>query len=413
MTTFNDSRAGEHRASPVLLAFALFLVAINLRPALSGVAPVLAAIRSGTGLSAAGAGGLTTLPVLCFGLIAPLGPMLARRLSAERTILFGMLLLATSIILRTFFGVAGLFAGTFLVGASIGIVMVLLPGLIKRDFPESASFMTGLYTMALCLGAALAAGMAVPIQQLADGDWRTSLAFWALPALLAAAVWKAAGAGSPARTAPVRYRVRGLHRSALAWQVALFMGSQSVLAYCVFGWLPTILIDRGFSALDAGAVLSASIVVQMIASLASPWVAARGKDQRIAILVTMLMTMVGLMACMYAPAGQIWFWAAVLGLGQGGSFSIAMILIVLRSPNTQVVAPLSGMAQLVGYTLAAFGPFIAGLLRDLSGGWNLSAVFFVATGIAAIVAGLGAGRRLHVQASVEGVSNAGISKAAG
>jgi CP family cyanate transporter-like MFS transporter len=390
-----------HRTSPVLLALTLFLVALNLRPALAGVAPVLAAIRDGTGLSAAGAGGLTTLPVLCFGLIAPFGVPLARRFTVERTILICLLLLAAGASLRILFGLPGLFAGTFVTGASIGIVMVLLPSIIKRDFAENTGFMTGVYTMALCMGAAVAAGVAVPIQQLAGGDWRAALAFWSLPALIAAAAWARSGRHAKAGRETTHRRVSGLRRDPLAWQVAFHMGLQSVLAYCVFGWLPTILIDRGFSPLTAGAVLSASIAAQLVTALTGPWIATRRKDQRATILAVVSITIIGLMACMYAPAEQIWVWAIVLGLGQGGSFSIATMLVVLRSSNSEVVASLAGMTQLIGYVLAASGPFIAGLLRDLTGGWNFTAVFFVFIAFAAAAAGMGAGRNLHVTAKLE------------
>ena len=404
MTTSINTNAASRPASPLLLAFTLFLVAINLRPALSGVAPLLAAIRATTGLSATGAGSLTTLPVLCFGAIAPLGPLLARRYSAERTILFGLLVLAASVVLRVFFGLPGLFAGTFLAGASIGVVMVLLPSIIKRDFSERAGIMTGLYTMGLCLGAALAAGVAVPIQQLADGDWRASLAFWALPALLGAVAWGVFGVHGNTATMQKRYRVTGLRASRIAWHVALFMGLQSMLAYCVFGWLPTILIDRGFTPLAAGAALSVSIAAQLATALGGPSLASRGKDQRLVVTVMMLLTAAGLMGCMYAPVSQIWFWAILLGLGQGGSFSVGMMLVVLRSPNSQIVASLSGMTQLVGYLLAAVGPFVAGVMRDATGNWNLAAGFFMVTTVAALLMGIGAGQRVYVQAKVEEIA---------
>lgn len=403
MKSLRNSPALQELSSRLLLAIALVLVAINLRPALSGVGPVLTAIRTDTGLSAAGAGALITLPVICFGLIAPLGAWLARRFAIERIVIAGLLALTASIALRGLFGLPGLFIGTFFVGASIGVVMVLLPGIIKRDFPNSVGFVTGLYTMALCLGAALAAGTSVPVYEWAGDSWRSSLAVWALPALLAAGVWAAATKGHASHATAARYQVRGLHSSALAWHVALFMGLQSVLAYCVFGWLPTILMDRGLSALDAGAVLSLSIMAQLGTALAGPWLATLGKDQRGAATVANVAALIGLMACMYAPTDQVWLWAVLLGLAQGGSFSIAMMLVVLRSPNAHVVAPLSGMTQLVGYLLAAVGPLVAGYTRDVSGGWNVAAVFFVLTGIGAIFVGLQAGRAQHVDVELKPV----------
>jgi CP family cyanate transporter-like MFS transporter len=383
----------------LLLALTLFLVSLNLRPALSGIAPLLEALRAATGLSAAGAGVLTTLPVLCFGLIAPLGALLAARFSTRRTILGCLLLLAASLALRVLGGLPALFAGTFFAGAAIGIVMVLLPGIIKRDFAQSIGPMTGLYTMALSLGAALGAGLAVPLQQLGAGDWRISLAFWALPALAGAAAWAAAAPPDPAAPAESRGRPAGLRSlagSPLAWQVAGYMGLQSLLAYCVFGWLPTILIDRGLSPLAAGAVLSVSIAAQLPATLVAPWMAGRGKDQRGAVLGLVVLMMAGLFGAMYAPLGQVWWWAVILGVGQGSSFTVATLLVVLRSPDARTVAALSGMTQLVGYLLAACGPFLTGLLYGWTGGWDAPALFFAVAALSALAAGLGAGRKLHV-----------------
>src|SRR5471030_2208061 len=240
---------------PWLLLLGLVLVALNLRPALSSMAPLLSEVSSSLGLSAAKAGLLTTLPVLCLWLFAPLAPILARRFGAERVVLGILLTLAAGIILRSAFGEVGLFAGSLIAGASIGIIGVLLPGIVKRDFARHAGTMTGVYTMALCLGAAIAAGSSVPLSEHFGSSWSIGLGFWVLPALLAAIFWlpqvrQKHGAHH------VAYRVRGFLRDPLAWQVTLYMGLQSSLAYIVFGWLPSILIGRGLTETQAGLVRS-------------------------------------------------------------------------------------------------------------------------------------------------------------
>ena len=229
---------------PWLLLLGLVLVALNLRPALSSLSPLLSEVSSSLGLSAARAGLLTTLPVLCLGLFAPLAPILARRFGAERVVLGILLTLAAGILLRSAFGEVGLFAGSLIAGASIGIIGVLLPGIVKRDFAKQAGTMTGVYTMALCLGAALAAGASVPLSDYFGNNWNIGLGFWMLPALLAALCWLPQ-VGHKHGAHRVAYRVKGLLRDPLAWQVTLYMGLQSSLAYIVFGWVPSILIDRG------------------------------------------------------------------------------------------------------------------------------------------------------------------------
>jgi len=387
---------------PWLLLLGLVLVALNLRPALSSLAPMLSEVSRALGLSAAEAGLLTTLPVLCLGLFAPLAPWLARRFGAERVVLGILLTLAGGIILRSSFGEIGLFGGSILAGASIGVIGVLLPGIVKRDFAKQAGAMTGVYTMALCLGAALAAGATVPLSERFDNDWSMGLGFWVVPALLAALFWLPQ-VGRRQGAHPVAYRVRGLLRDRLAWQVTLYMGLQSSLAYIVFGWLPSIMIGRGLTATQAGIVLSGSIIVQLASSLAAPWLATRGKDQRLAIVVVMLLALGGLFGFLYAPLEGLWGWAILLGLGQGGAFSLALTLIVLRSRDAHVAANLSSMAQGFGYTLASMGPFAVGVVHDWTGGWSAVGWIFGVIGLAAIIAGLGAGRALYVNVHSEKV----------
>lgn len=385
---------------PWLLLLGLVLVALNLRPALSSMAPVLGQVAESLGLSAAQSGLLTTLPVLCLGLFAPLAPLLARRFGSERVVLGILITLGLGIVLRSTFGATGVFLGSLLAGASIGVIGVLLPGIVKRDFPKHAGTLTGVYTMALCLGAALAAGATVPLSHALGDSWSLGLGFWMLPALLAMLVWlpqaKQRHAGHK-----VAYRVRGLWRDPLAWQVTLYMGLQSSLAYIVFGWLPSILIGRGLSPTEAGLVLSGSVIVQLISALSAPWLATRGKDQRLAIVLVMLVTLLGLFGCLYAPLGGLWGWAVLLGLGQGGTFSLALTLIVLRSKDAHVAANLSSMAQGVGYTLASMGPFAVGVVHDLTGGWAALGWIFAVIGGGAILFGLKAGRAQHVRVTCE------------
>lgn len=399
----NDAQVQQQPvARPWLLLLGLVLVALNLRPALSSMAPVLGQVSAGLGLTGSEAGLLTTLPVLCLGLFAPLAPILACRFGGERVILGILFTLALGILVRSTLGVAGVFLGSLMAGASIGIIGVLLPGIVKRDFPRHAGTLTGVYTMALCLGAAMAAGATVPLATRFDGSWAMGLGFWLVPALLAMLVWlPQARQGHGLHK--VAYRVRGLWRDPLAWQVTLYMGLQSSLAYIVFGWLPSILIGRGLSPTEAGLVLSGSVILQLVSSLSAPWLATRGKDQRLAIVIVMLLTLAGLFGCLYAPLSGLWGWAVVLGLGQGGTFALALTLIVLRSGDAHVAANLSSMAQGVGYTLASMGPFAVGVVHDLTGGWAAVGWIFAVLGIGALVFGLGAGRAEHVQVTCEKV----------
>lgn len=374
----------------------LLLVAINLRPALTSVSPVLKNIAEGLSLSPAAQGVLTTLPVVCLGLAAPLAPKLSRRLGPERTIFIILILLAVTLLVRPFSGTLGLFVFTALAGACIGIMNVLLPGIVKRDFPARVSLMTGLYTVALNLGASMAAGATEPLRQAFGHQWAHSLAFWLVPAVIAALVW------IPQLRVVHAARVRPtgrhpLYRNALAWQVTLFMGLQSSLAYTVFGWLPTILQDRGVAPVTAGLALSVSILCQVITAIVAPLIGGRMKDQRAVLIAVMMLTLCGLAGCLYASIQSVWLWVVILGLGQGGTFSMALTLLALRAPDADTAAELSGMAQGFGYVLAAFGPLLVGLLHDWSGGWDVVGILLGLIGLSAMIVALGAGRNRLVR----------------
>lgn len=392
MTTVADTR---HPRSAVLTLVGMMLVALNLRPALTSVGPILRSIGDSLGLSSIGQGVLTTLPVLFLGLAAPLAPRLARRFGIERSVLIVTVILAFALLVRPYIGTAGLFLGTAIAGGCIGVMSVLLPGIVKRDFPESASLLTGVYTAVLCVGASLAAGATEPLRMALDNSWRPALAFWLIPAVIAAAAWWLQLDSKQIPRQPARAE-GSLLRDRLAWQISLYMGLQSSLAYTVFGWLPTILQDRGLDPVNSGFALSVSIMVQITTAIAAPWIASYMRDQRVMVFLAVTLTLIGIGGCIYAPIEGVWFWVVVLGLGQGGTFSMALTLLAVRARDADTAARLSGMAQGFGYTLAALGPLLVGVLHDVFQGWQVAGVFLGLIGVGALVAGLGAGRSLYV-----------------
>lgn len=385
-------------AGRVLLGASLVLIAFNLRPLFSSLSVLLPEMMQATGLSSAGASLLTTLPVVCLGIFAPFAPRLAQRYGAERTLLGVMALLALGTALRGFGSVPILFAATFVAGAAIAVGNVLLPGLVKRDFPDSMALMTGLYTMALCAGAAAASGLTLPIEHYVTGSWSTALAVWAVPAFAVLLLWTPQAFASRHRASHSGFRVTGLWRDRLAWQVTLFMGLQSALAYSIFGWLAPILRERGFDATAAGAIVSVSVMAQVVACLAVPPIAVRCRNQSLVNVVLVTVAVIALLGILFAPTSMTLPLAIVQGLGQGGLIAAAMTMIVLRSPDPHVASHLSGMAQGVGYVLAAIGPLLVGLIHGWTGSFAASAILFTALGLGVAVMGFGAGRALLVGA---------------
>lgn len=386
--------AAARAPHPLLLGCGLMLVAFNLRPALTTVGPLLAAIRGETGLGAAGASVLTTLPVLFLGLACALSPAVGRRLGPDRGILLAAAIVAGGLALRALGGLGPLFAGACVAAVGIGLAGVLIPGLVKREFPGRAGLMTGLYTMTLCLGAAAGAGLTVPLQALCGGDWALALAAWAAPALLAALAW--APLVRPATPVPAAAARRAIWREPLAWQVTGFMGLQSSLAYILFGWVPLVLHDRGLSTVDAGLVVALMSVGQAPAALLLPTLAAKLRDQRGAALAIVGLTVACYLAVVHGPVALLVPATLVLGFGIGGCFGLGLTIIVLRARDAQGAAALSAMAQGVGYTIASLGPLGFGLAHEAFGGWAASSLLFCALALGAAACALGAGRALQV-----------------
>lgn len=401
--------AHDSRARSIALAASLALIAFSLRTPITSVGPILLEAVRATNLSRTGASVLTTLPSLCFGLFGPLAPMLARRLGSERALLALLVMLTVGTALRVVPAWPVLYVGQIVACFAIGLMNVLLPGVVKRDFPHHVALMTGIYSAAMCAGAAAAAAATVPAANAvghllggAGGNaWAWALALWALPVALATVVW---GARLPAKAVHTGRRVhvvRGLWRDPLAWKVTLFMGSQSSLAYIVFGWLPTVLRMRGMSAVDAGFMLSLSVMTQAGSSLLLPFVLARLRDQRAINVIALLLTGVGLMGCFFGPLSTMWMAALLLGAAQGASFTLALTVIGLRSYDSHVAAQLSSMAQGIGYLIASCGPFIAGSLLHATG--SLYSLAALCAGVCVVSAwfGYAAGRHEHVKAHVE------------
>jgi CP family cyanate transporter-like MFS transporter len=377
-----------------LLGLALILIAFNLRPIFSSTSALLPEIISFYRLTAGQASLLTTLPVLCLGLFSPAAPWLSQRIGVERTLLGVLTLLAAGTALRGAGPVALLFLGTAVSGACIAVGNVLLPGLVKRDFSTRVALMTGLYTMAVCAGGAAGAGLTLPLERALDGSTTAALSAWSFPALVVLLLWlpQSFRASHSSRGAAARLLAPGLWRDRVAWSVTIFMGLQSALAYSVFGWLVPILRARGLSGETAGAVVSMSVAVQAVACLVIPHIATRFRDQRLMNCACVLMAVSALLGLLFAPIGSVWAWAVLQGLGQGGTFAMAMLVIVLRSPSARAASQLAAMAQGIGYLLAALGPLAVGLIRARSGGFEWSSVLFLLLGIGAVASGWRAGR---------------------
>ncbi|EGE9864674.1 CynX/NimT family MFS transporter [Salmonella enterica] len=375
-----------------LLIAGILMIATTLRVTFTGAAPLLETIRSDYGLSTAQTGLLTTLPLLAFALVSPLAAGIARRFGMERSLFAAMLLICAGIALRSLPSATLLFAGTAIIGCGIALGNVLLPGLIKRDFSQHVARLTGAYSLTMGAAAALGSALVVPLALRGFG-WRGALLMLMLFPLLAFLIWlpQWRTTRSANLSSSRALHERGIWRSPLAWQVTLFLGLNSLIYYVIIGWLPTILISHGYSEAQAGSLHGLLQLATAAPGLAIPLILHRFNDQRwIAALVSLLCAL-GAAGLWFVP-GQAVIWTLLFGFGSGATMILGLTFIGLRASSAHQAAALSGMAQSVGYLLAACGPPVMGKLHDASGSWYLPLSGVTVLAIIMAIFGLYAGR---------------------
>src|SRR5271165_1563793 len=421
-----------------LLIVGVAALGFNLRGAITSLPPVFPELQDSLHLSTAAISVLAATPVICFGVVSGFAAKLSRWLGEERVLLAALIALAAGLLLRGAAPGAMLFPGTVLASSAIAVMNVLLSSLIKRRWPQRAGFLIGLYITALSVGAITGSLVSVPLWNATGGSVALTLGWLAGPAALAALMWlpqvrhaararassaprslpdadsldpdtdsldqdggQLAGSPAPAPApasaqaqaqAPARIRRVAVYRHALAWQVTLFMGVQSLLYYAALSWLPTILRDRGESAATAGDLLALMGVGNLAVSLIVPIAAQRMRAQYALVVPTVLAMAAGLAGAVYAPLGSAVIWVLILGAGQNAALSLAIFFTMARAPHPAAAASLSSLAQSAGYLLASTGPLAVGLAHSATGSWNLPLmVLFVLNGVL-LFAGLLAAR---------------------
>jgi CP family cyanate transporter-like MFS transporter len=387
-----------------LLAAGLVLAALNLRPAITGLGPLLEEVRTALAMNGTVAGLLTSAPALCFAVFGGAAPRLARRWGPAAVVLAGMAAVTAGLALRPLAGGTALFlTASALALAGIAACNVLMPVVVRRWFPDRIGPMTGLYSMALSLGTAAAAALTVPATEALGGDWRLGLGMWALPGALALLVWvpvvrgaRDRTAGSAASTGPGSAEdgpapaIR-ITRSATAWALGVFFGLQATAAYVIMGWLPQILRDAGLPASTAGLLLAVTMGLGIPLSFVLPRIAARLGHQGPLVAVLACCGLGGYAGLWFAPAEGALAWALLMGVSNC-AFPLVLTMIGMRARTGAGVAKLSAFAQGTGYLIAVPGPLLVGALHQHGGGWHAPLALMAALMVAQLSVGLVAGR---------------------
>lgn len=385
--------------SRLLVVTAIIALALNLRLAVNAVGPVTSELRSDTGLSGTAAGALLALPTLSFAVLGLLAAGLAARFGTHRTVVLALLAMVVGQVVRSAVdGLPALFLGSAIALAGVAVSNVLMPGLVRLHFPQQIAVMTAIYTTTLSIGAAIASGVTLPIEHGFSAGWQLGLGVWAIPALFALLPWVllARDGRPPALRAPARgVGLRRLAGTRLAWVMAGYFGTQALQAYVMFGWLPEILTSAGISDTVAALWLSLLAAIGVVIAALVPVLLARVPV--VVVVVTMAASyLAGYLGLIFDPSGATWLWVVLVGIGTG-AFPVALTLVGLRARSAPGTLALSGFAQSFGYLIASVGPFLFGLVHDLTGGWTVPLYLLMALVLVHLGFGLAAARTRYIE----------------
>lgn len=398
-------RSPQNHALLVLLA--LIALGLNLRSPLTAVAPIINDIRQGLAIGPATAGLLTSIPVLCFGLLTPCASFLISRLSVEKSIFLILAATALGILLRPAGGIGLALAGTLVIGAALTVGNIVSLMVIARDFPQRIRLVTGIYASALNVGTMLSSALAAPLATVFG--WRLALAVMVVLVIPALVLWllvwshrkehtsgmsdladnHAAGTAPPAEGQP-----RPVWRQTQAWLLAIAFGAHLFVYFGLTAWLPTYLIQMGgLSKTEAGFAASLFQILALLGSFGVPVVAARVSMQKLLLWIALCwaLTPLGLLA-----APRDWFlWLMIGGIASGGGFTIIFSLIMANARNLDENRRISSLVQGCGYTVASSSPLIIGSLHQVDPFWTAGFCLLALVALLMMLAGFSLIRLKH------------------
>lgn len=391
----------SNRTQQILLFLGVVFLAANLRAPLTSVGPVVAEISKDLSLSNTAAGLITTIPLLAFAFLSGIMPRISRKFGMEIVLFSSLILLGLGLGIRSTGSVTTLFIGAALVGIAITVGNVLMPPYIKKYFPTKVGSVMGIYSVAMNLTAALAAGFSITLGKIANLGWKSSLGIWVILTAFTLLIWLPQIKNNAKSTALQKEEENApeinLYKSRLAWAVTIFMGLQSLLYYCLTAWLPKVMQTWGMSVEASGWVLSYVQFAQLPTTFLGAIIATRMKDQRFLAGSVGVLCSVGIIGLLIFKTQFVVLWCVLIGIGSGLAFSLSMLFFVLRTKHTAHATKLSGMAQSFGYLIAACGPPIFGGIYDVSLSWSWSFIFLLLLLGVLFIAGIIAGKNTVIE----------------
>jgi CP family cyanate transporter-like MFS transporter len=349
--------------------FSIMLVALNLRPSMAAVGPLLSSIRADIALSFSMASLLTMLPVMAMGLAMFFGLRVSQRFGEQRTVVLSLLIIGVATASRLFLdSAAELILSAVLAGIGIALIQALTPALIKARFRDNVALCMGLYVTSIMGGAAIAASFA-PLVMNQSGSWRIGLAVWAALAVVALLLWSGQRSESTARPRQST-RQPSFFANPRAWLLAIFFGLGTASYTCVLAWLAPYYVEQGWSEQNAGLLLGFLTAMEVLSGLVTPAIANRSRDRRVVLVVLLALIMAGFCGLILCPQQLRLLWPCLLGLGIGGLFPMSLIVSLDHLDDPQRAGALTAFVQGIGYLIAGLSPLMAGMIRDQLGSFE-------------------------------------------
>lgn len=379
----------------------LVFISLAIRPPVAYIGPLVEELIRTEFLTLFQVSLMTSLPIVCFGLGAFLSPALVKRFTLNKAMMYVLIVLSVAMATRLIGGFPALMTSTIIIGLAIAIANVLIPTIVREQFPDRIELITGVYVTLLAISASFAAAIAVPSSDLLGG-WRGALAVWIIPAVLAIIFWvplfRSKSVGKITSVATHAKERKAVVRSSLTWGIVFFFGLQSGGFYSILNWLPSLLIDRGMSALDAGSLLGLTTFVGVPSGFLASLLFRKFKSLSLIAVVMTSLTLAGLLMIWLTP--ELLVLACVItGFGFAATFPLSLTLIGSRASTSTQTTQLSALAQGWGYLISAAGTFGFGFLRELTGTWDASLVLVSVLTFIQLFAGAVAGRDTRIPAA--------------
>lgn len=368
--------------SMILIVVSIFFVALNMRPAVTAIGPLFNVLMESLQVSNTHMSLLTSIPVFCMGLFAPLAVPMQKKVGTKWAI--GILLIIIALANGLRFVKESyliLLVTSFAAGFAIAIIGPILNAYIKEKFPSRFTTVVGVYSFGIGAGATLSAGLTVSIYNAFDKSWTIALGGWVVLAIVAFIIWSLS---IPQERMEVQKEVKSIDatvrnpwKNRHAWTILVFFGLQTALFFSLMSWLPAMLQDKGFSLVVASALLTFMSIVQLAGNIIITMLMEKWTNRITWILSLSALGIIGFGLLWIGEGDILWFAVFIIGVVLSGLFPIGLLLPLDEATNNAEANSWSSMVLSGGFMISAILPLLIGVLYDKTANHTFTYAIFI------------------------------------